>query len=144
MRLPAPSLEGTGAVGIAKRRCGWRPMHARLASYRGGQEPKHIRLLDGGLTDNIGITGFAMERAAADYAARAAVAGRGREARQAALHRRRCGPGRGRRPGAPRHTGLGSPNFWPRFPIPRSLLPPGRVSNALELGVAQWRNDIVS
>lgn len=37
-----------------------------LASYRGGQEPRHIRLLDGGLTDNIGITGFALERAAAD------------------------------------------------------------------------------
>ena len=37
-----------------------------LDSYRGGQEPRYIRLLDGGLTDNIGITGFALERAAAD------------------------------------------------------------------------------
>jgi predicted acylesterase/phospholipase RssA len=37
-----------------------------LDSYRGGREPRHIRLLDGGLTDNIGITGFALERAAAD------------------------------------------------------------------------------
>lgn len=39
-----------------------------LDSYRGGREPKYIRLLDGGLTDNIGITGFALERAAADTA----------------------------------------------------------------------------
>lgn len=37
-----------------------------LGSYRGGREPKYVRLLDGGLTDNIGITGFALERAAAD------------------------------------------------------------------------------
>lgn len=37
-----------------------------LDSYRGGREPKYVRLLDGGLTDNIGITGFALERAAAD------------------------------------------------------------------------------
>ncbi|WP_246734648.1 patatin-like phospholipase family protein [Chelativorans sp. ZYF759] len=36
-----------------------------LDSYRGGQGPSHVRLLDGGLTDNIGITGFALERAAA-------------------------------------------------------------------------------
>ena len=35
-------------------------------AYRGGQGPSHVRLLDGGLTDNIGITGFALERAAAD------------------------------------------------------------------------------
>lgn len=36
-----------------------------LESYRPGGRLKHVRLLDGGLTDNTGITGFALERAAA-------------------------------------------------------------------------------
>lgn len=36
-----------------------------LESYRPGGALKHVRLLDGGLTDNTGTTGFALERAAA-------------------------------------------------------------------------------
>jgi len=35
-----------------------------LESYRPGGPLQHVRLLDGGLTDNTGITGFALERAA--------------------------------------------------------------------------------
>ncbi len=37
-----------------------------LAAYRDDTRLATVRLLDGGLTDNIGITGFALERAAAD------------------------------------------------------------------------------
>jgi predicted acylesterase/phospholipase RssA len=40
--------------------------HARsLDTYRYAERLKHVQLLDGGLTDNIGVTGFALERAAA-------------------------------------------------------------------------------
>ena len=35
-----------------------------LANYREGEKLKNLRLLDGGLTDNNGVTGFALERAA--------------------------------------------------------------------------------
>ncbi|MFN3954385.1 MAG: patatin-like phospholipase family protein [Pararhodobacter sp.] len=41
--------------------------HARaLDSYRRDDRLATVRLLDGGLTDNIGVTGFALERASAD------------------------------------------------------------------------------
>lgn len=41
--------------------------HARaLDSYRRNDRLTTVRLLDGGLTDNIGVTGFALERASAD------------------------------------------------------------------------------
>lgn len=41
--------------------------HARaLDSYRRDDRLTTLRLLDGGLTDNIGVTGFALERASAD------------------------------------------------------------------------------
>ncbi len=41
--------------------------HAKaLASYRDNDRLATVRLLDGGLTDNIGVTGFALERASAD------------------------------------------------------------------------------
>lgn len=41
--------------------------HARtLAAYRSYDEPTRVRLLDGGITDNIGITGLALTRASAD------------------------------------------------------------------------------
>lgn len=41
--------------------------HARaLDSYRRDDRLTTVRLLDGGLTDNIGVTGFALERASAD------------------------------------------------------------------------------
>ncbi len=36
-----------------------------LDAYQRGDELKYVRLLDGGLTDNLGITGFVLERAAA-------------------------------------------------------------------------------
>ncbi|WP_411956265.1 patatin-like phospholipase family protein [Arvimicrobium flavum] len=36
-----------------------------LETYRNGETLKHVRLLDGGLTDNIGVTGLALERASA-------------------------------------------------------------------------------
>lgn len=40
--------------------------HARtLAAYRGYDEPTPVRLLDGGITDNIGITGLDLARASA-------------------------------------------------------------------------------
>ncbi len=37
-----------------------------LGSYRDPERLSTVRLLDGGLTDNIGVTGFALERASAD------------------------------------------------------------------------------
>jgi predicted acylesterase/phospholipase RssA len=37
-----------------------------LDSYRYADRLTHVQLLDGGLTDNIGVTGFALDRAAAD------------------------------------------------------------------------------
>ncbi len=41
--------------------------HARtLAAYRSYDEPTRVRLLDGGITDNIGITGLALTRASAE------------------------------------------------------------------------------
>ncbi|MCC5978031.1 MAG: patatin-like phospholipase family protein [Salinarimonas sp.] len=41
--------------------------HAKaLGSYRDDDRLATVRLLDGGLTDNIGVTGFALERASAD------------------------------------------------------------------------------
>ncbi len=41
--------------------------HARtLAAYRSYEEPTRVRLLDGGITDNIGITGLELTRASAD------------------------------------------------------------------------------
>ena len=41
--------------------------HARaLDSYRRSDRLTTVRLLDGGLTDNLGVTGFALERASAD------------------------------------------------------------------------------
>jgi hypothetical protein len=41
--------------------------HAKaLASYRDDNRLTTVRLLDGGLTDNIGVTGFSLERASAD------------------------------------------------------------------------------
>ena len=41
--------------------------HARtLAAYRSYDEPTRVRLLDGGITDNIGITGLALTRASAN------------------------------------------------------------------------------
>ncbi len=41
--------------------------HAKaLATYRDDERLATVRLLDGGLTDNIGVTGFALERASAD------------------------------------------------------------------------------
>ncbi|MGY6555798.1 MAG: patatin-like phospholipase family protein [Wenzhouxiangella sp.] len=41
--------------------------HARtLAAYRSYTEPTRVRLLDGGITDNIGITGLALSRASSE------------------------------------------------------------------------------
>src|SRR5690606_41029963 len=37
-----------------------------LDAYQKNPDLNYVRLLDGGLTDNLGITGFALERAAAD------------------------------------------------------------------------------
>ena len=39
-----------------------------LDTYQNDPGVDYIKLLDGGLTDNIGVTGFSMERAAADTA----------------------------------------------------------------------------
>ena len=39
-----------------------------LETYHDSLDHKYLKLLDGGLTDNIGVTGFAMERAGADNA----------------------------------------------------------------------------
>jgi len=114
-----------------------------LASYRGGQEPKHIRLLDGGLTDNIGITGFAMERAAADT-----PHGPLSPAEAVKLDRLLyivADAGRERAPtwGATAH-GPGLTELLAAVSDTAITSSTREGFDALELGVAQWRNDIVS
>lgn len=73
-----PLMVSTGSTGCGYKRPAWlaraledpaAPLRLKayarsLESYQPGGPLKHIRLLDGGLTDNTGITGFALERAA--------------------------------------------------------------------------------
>ena len=60
-----------------------------LETYQNDPGVDYIKLLDGGLTDNIGVTGFSMERAAAETAHGPALRQGGGQDAYLRLHRRR-------------------------------------------------------
>jgi predicted acylesterase/phospholipase RssA len=113
-----------------------------LDSYRGGQEPRYIRLLDGGLTDNIGITGFALERAAADT-----PHGPLSPAEAVKLHKLLfivADAGREKAPSWGQSAqGPALPDLLAAVSDTSMTSSTRQGFDALELEVAHWRNDIV-
>lgn len=113
-----------------------------LDSYRRNARLRHVRLLDGGLTDNTGITGFALERAAASTPhgplSRAEAVKLRTMLFIAADAGRQAAPEWGETPAGPKLAQL-----LPAVTNTAITSSMREGFDALELAIAQWRREIV-